>query len=151
MPDGINLKRIFFWLLCCLAAKFTMTGKKYAGKHYNSEKTHARTRPAGAGKKETYAAEVLCGTELGIHARPAGSIIEFTTQEKYDDCDITFRYNGSIVNGKSVMGVISLGLDYLKTARISVSGNGASKECFEGLVAMLKRDLDKHPFKLNNS
>ena len=52
--------------------------------------------------------------ETGIHARPATLLVQ--TASKFAS-DITLEYKGKSVNLKSIMGVMSLGVDFCTASR----------------------------------
>lgn len=51
--------------------------------------------------------KIIIKDELGIHLRPASVIAEESL--KYS-CKIEFGYNGRMVNGKSLLSILSLGV-----------------------------------------
>ncbi|MDL4839781.1 phosphocarrier protein HPr [Aquibacillus rhizosphaerae] len=57
---------------------------------------------------------------LGIHARPATILIQVAN--KFNS-HIELEYERKVVNLKSIMGVMSLGLEHATTFRIIVTGN----------------------------
>lgn len=61
--------------------------------------------------------------QVGIHARPATTLVQ--TASKFN-ADIYLEYNGKIVNLKSIMGVMSLGIP--KDAVIKITAQGADEE-----------------------
>lgn len=74
--------------------------------------------------------------ETGIHARPATSLVN--EAGKYSS-DITLEYNGKSVNLKSIMGVMSLGIQ--KGAQITITANGSDgEEAINGIAQVMKRE-----------
>ncbi|MFB6496470.1 phosphocarrier protein HPr [Bacillus haynesii] len=61
--------------------------------------------------------------QVGIHARPSTTLVQ--TASKFN-ADIYLEYNGKIVNLKSIMGVMSLGIP--KDAVIKIIAQGADEE-----------------------
>ena len=55
----------------------------------------------------------------GIHARPATILVQ--TASKFD-CEVQLKYNGKLVNLKSIMGVLSLGITFGNEFDIVVDG-----------------------------
>lgn len=45
--------------------------------------------------------------ELGLHARPAGLLVNASTRF---DCKVTIKSGTKVVDGKSILGVMTLGL-----------------------------------------
>lgn len=62
-------------------------------------------------------------SESGIHARPATLLVQ--TAGKFDS-DINLEYNGRSVNLKSIMGVMSLGIQ--KEAKIKIVAEGSDAD-----------------------
>lgn len=66
---------------------------------------------------------VVIKNETGLHARPAGMFVkkasEFTST-------VEVKYNNKVVNAKSIMGIMSLGLG--KGEEITISATGADEE-----------------------
>ncbi|MEH6905315.1 phosphocarrier protein HPr [Neobacillus drentensis] len=60
--------------------------------------------------------------ETGIHARPATLLVQ--SANKYD-ADVNLEYNSKIVNLKSIMGVMSLGIPQGSQIKIIASGADA--------------------------
>ncbi|MDR7073698.1 MULTISPECIES: phosphocarrier protein HPr [Bacillales] len=68
-------------------------------------------------------------SESGIHARPATTLVN---QAGQFSSDITLDYNGKSVNLKSIMGVMSLGIQ--SGAEITVKAEGSDAD--EALAAI---------------
>ncbi|MEM4993186.1 phosphocarrier protein HPr [Priestia sp. SB1] len=60
--------------------------------------------------------------DSGIHARPATTLVQAAS--KFDS-DINLEFNGKTVNLKSIMGVMSLGIQ--KGATITISAEGSDE------------------------
>ena len=77
--------------------------------------------------------EVLIINRAGIHARPAAKLVQ--TASAFSS-DIFLESGGERVNGKSIMGIITLGATYQTTVRIIADGSderaavGALEELF---------------------
>lgn len=74
--------------------------------------------------------------ESGIHARPATVLVQ--SASKYD-ADVKLEYNGKIVNLKSIMGVMSLGIPQGSQIRIIASGTDADI-AVAGIEEILKNE-----------
>ncbi|MED2941052.1 phosphocarrier protein HPr [Bacillus swezeyi] len=61
--------------------------------------------------------------QVGIHARPATTLVQ--TASKFN-ADIYLEYNGKTVNLKSIMGVMSLGIQ--KDAVIKITAQGSDEK-----------------------
>ena len=77
--------------------------------------------------------EVLIINRAGIHARPAAKLVQ--TASAFSS-DIFLESGGERVNGKSIMGIITLGATYQTTVKIIANGSderaavGALEELF---------------------
>ena len=81
-------------------------------------------------KRET----VVLDNEEGLHARPAAKFVQ--KANKYES-EIEIEFKGNIVNGKSIIGIMSLGA--FPGEKISVIANGSDEEkAVEELVDFLK-------------
>ncbi len=76
------------------------------------------------------------GKRLGLHARPAAEFVKLAS--KYV-AEISVGKDGTWVNGKSIMGVMTLAAEYGSKVTIRAEGDDAS-EALEALVACLKRE-----------
>ena len=63
--------------------------------------------------------EVLIINRAGIHARPAAKLVQ--TASAFSS-DIFLESGGERVNGKSIMGIITLGATYQTTVKIIADG-----------------------------
>lgn len=59
-------------------------------------------------------------SETGIHARPATTLVNTASQF---ESDISLDYHNKIVNLKSIMGVMSLGIGQGAEIKISINGS----------------------------
>lgn len=76
--------------------------------------------------------------ESGLHARPAGVLVN--EAKKYES-DIQIKYGDKTVNAKSIMNLLSLGLD--KGSEITIITNGSDEEeALNALSNLLENELD---------
>lgn len=68
-------------------------------------------------------AKVIIQNKLGLHARPAAEFVKIAAQYK---CDVIVSKNDREVNGKSIMGVMTLAAEMGSVLRIVA--NGADEE-----------------------
>jgi phosphocarrier protein HPr len=79
-------------------------------------------------------ATVEIENELGLHARPAA---EFVKEASKFDSEIFVVKNGVQVNGKSIMGILTLAAE--RGSRITIKAKGADEErAVEALVLLVK-------------
>lgn len=71
--------------------------------------------------------------EEGMHARPAGAFVKVAGEFK---SAVTITANGQTKNGKSIMGIMSLGLQKDSEFKISVTGEDEADAMikFENLI-----------------
>ena len=84
--------------------------------------------------------EVLIINRAGIHARPAAKLVR--TAGAFAS-DIFLESGGERVNGKSIMGIITLGATYQTTVKIIADGDDeeAAVEALEELFARRFEDV----------
>jgi phosphocarrier protein len=75
-------------------------------------------------------------SESGIHARPATTLVN---QAGQFSSDITLDYNGKSVNLKSIMGVMSLGIQQGAEIVIKAEGSDA-EEALTTLEDVMKKE-----------
>lgn len=75
-------------------------------------------------------------SESGIHARPATTLVN---QAGQFSSDITLDYNGKSVNLKSIMGVMSLGIQSGAEITIKAEGSDAD-EAIAALEEVMKKE-----------
>ncbi|GGB48835.1 phosphocarrier protein HPr [Fictibacillus barbaricus] len=75
-------------------------------------------------------------SESGIHARPATTLVN---QAGQFSSDITLEYNGKSVNLKSIMGVMSLGIQQGSSIVIKAEGSDA-EEALSALENVMKKE-----------
>lgn len=84
-------------------------------------------------KRET----VILDNDEGLHARPAAKFVQ--KANKYES-EIEIEFNGNIVNGKSIIGIMSLGA--FPGEEISIIANGTDeKKAVEELINFLKNSF----------
>jgi phosphocarrier protein len=64
--------------------------------------------------------EFIIANEQGLHARPATQLVNLANQY---NCNITLTFNGVTVDMKSIMGVLSLGVQRGSTVLIRTDGD----------------------------
>lgn len=62
----------------------------------------------------------------GIHTRPSRHFVD-TASQKYPDCEIRVIKNGRIINGKSVLAMLTLGAKYQEEITLEANGTGESE------------------------
>jgi len=81
--------------------------------------------------------EVIINNETGLHARPASILVN---KAKSYEANIELILGDKKVNGKSILGVMSLGAK--KGARLIIRANGVDeKKAVEELVLFIQRGL----------
>lgn len=63
--------------------------------------------------------EIVVTNKLGVHARPAGMIVDLTGKSK---SDITLEYEGNKVNAKSILNVMMLAITPGSTVKFTANG-----------------------------
>lgn len=79
--------------------------------------------------------EAVVVNKLGIHARPAAQIVK---KASLFDCHITLTVDGDTVNGKSIMGVMTLAA--CRGSIIEVNADGEDEADAVRTIAELIRD-----------
>ena len=72
--------------------------------------------------------EFVVTNKLGIHARPAAMFVKVANRF---ECDIFVEKDGEKVNGKSIMGILTLAASKGSTIYIKASGEDASEAITE--------------------
>ena len=84
-----------------------------------------------------YVKEVTINNQVGLHARPATFFIQKANEFK---CSIWVEKDERRVNGKSLLGVLSLGI--VKGTTVSLIADGADeKEAVEKLAELVNSDF----------
>lgn len=82
--------------------------------------------------------------QQGLHARPAALFVQLA--KKYE-CSIVVRKGRKIVDGKSIMGLLTLGAN--KGARIAITANGDdAPKAVDDLIVLVTQPLPT-PVKSN--
>lgn len=84
-------------------------------------------------------AYVTIENRAGIHARPAAVLV--TTATKYIS-KIYIENNNERINGKSIMGIISLGATYKTTLKIIADGED-EEQAIEAIVTLFKNKFEE--------
>ena len=79
----------------------------------------------------------------GLHARPASMFVKIAN--KYES-EVTVRKGSESVNGKSIMGLMTLAANYGSTIEIELTGPDAEK-AVEELEQFLSSDIDDEKSK----
>ncbi len=74
---------------------------------------------------------------LGLHARPAAELVKVAAEFA---CEISVGKDGNWVNGKSIMGVMTLAAEFGSTVTVRTEGADA-EEAAATLIEILKREL----------
>jgi len=83
--------------------------------------------------------EIIIKNRAGIHARPAALIVQ--TANKYDS-QIYLEKDSDRINGKSIMGIITLGAAY--NSRINIIAEGADeKEAVEAIAKLFENKFEE--------
>jgi phosphocarrier protein len=83
--------------------------------------------------------EVTIKNRAGIHARPAALIVQ--TANKFDS-QISFEKEDDRINGKSIMGIITLGAGYKTTLKVIAEGED-EVEAVEAIVALFENRFEE--------
>lgn len=83
--------------------------------------------------------EVTIKNRAGIHARPAALIVQ--TANKFDS-QISFEKDDDRINGKSIMGIITLGAGYNTTLKVIAEGEDEN-EALDALVTLFENRFEE--------
>lgn len=83
--------------------------------------------------------QLIVKTRAGIHARPASQIVK--TAQRFQS-EIFFIKDNMKINGKSIMGVITLGATYNTALTVEISGPD-EKEMFEAIKALFDNHFEE--------
>jgi phosphocarrier protein len=86
---------------------------------------------------ETLDQLVRIASRSGLHARPAAIVVQ---KAKEFQSDITFSKGDKVVNAKSILSMLTLGVQQGDQIRVTISGTDAHP-ALEALVALLEKDL----------
>ena len=81
--------------------------------------------------------QITVKNSQGLHARPAAMFVQIAS--RYNS-SVTVERDGEKINGKSIMGILTLGIQPGATVTLEVKGDDAS-EVFGELKALLERDI----------
>lgn len=82
---------------------------------------------------------VTIKNRAGIHARPAALIVKKANEF---DSEIFLELEDMKVNGKSIMGIITLGADYKSEINIIAEGND-EKEAVEAIAQLFENRFEE--------
>ena len=83
--------------------------------------------------------EVTIKNRAGIHARPAALIVQ--TANKFDS-QISFEKDEDRINGKSIMGIITLGAGYNTTLKVIAEGEDEN-EAVNAIVTLFENRFEE--------
>lgn len=83
--------------------------------------------------------EVVIKNRAGIHARPAALIVQ--TANKFDS-QISFEKDDDRINGKSIMGIITLGAGYNTTLKVIADGEDEN-EALDAIVSLFENRFEE--------
>ena len=87
--------------------------------------------------------KIVIKNKLGLHARPAAMFVQIAN--KYD-CDISVKRGNSVINGKSIMGILTLAAH--RGSKILIKAEGPDSEAaMNELEKLLSGELDDVLFK----
>ncbi len=75
----------------------------------------------------------------GLHARPAAMLVQLASKYK---SQVTITHEGQQINGKSIMGILTLGAHVGATLVFTVEGPDA-KEAMESFVQFLSKQEEE--------
>ncbi len=81
--------------------------------------------------------DITVKNSQGLHARPAALFVQVTS--RYNS-SVSIEKDGEKVNGKSIMGILTLGVPPGATVTLEVEGDDAA-ELFGELKALLEKDV----------
>ncbi|MBQ6888092.1 MAG: HPr family phosphocarrier protein [Lachnospiraceae bacterium] len=80
--------------------------------------------------------EIVIGLETGLEARPVALLVQVASQF---ESDIYIESGNKKVNAKSIMGMMSLGLDNGETVKVITNGSDENT-AMEGIEKFLKAE-----------
>ncbi len=81
--------------------------------------------------------EIVVTNKLGVHARPAGMIVDLTGKSK---SDITLEYEGNKVNAKSILNVMMLAITPGSTVKFIANGED-EKQILDQLEQLFRENF----------
>ena len=91
-------------------------------------------------ERQVLETDVLVRNSEGIHLRNAAALV--SAASKYPDAEFIIGKDGHDVNGKSIMGVLTLVAECGSTLHLRARGEGA-RELLDTLVAMFESGFDE--------
>lgn len=85
---------------------------------------------------------LVVANKKGLHARPAAMFVQLAAKF---DVQITVTKDGDKVNGKSIMGLLTLGAIYNTVLTIRIEGNDAEVAMKEFEVFLAKQEEELLP------
>ncbi|MCD4672637.1 MAG: HPr family phosphocarrier protein [Anaerolineaceae bacterium] len=82
---------------------------------------------------------VIVTNEVGLHARPASAFVQ--TANKFL-CDISVVYGENVGNAKSILTILTMGVNQNAEIKIVAEGNDAD-EALVALESLVKNDFEK--------
>lgn len=92
------------------------------------------------GKEETFMIKekIVVKNPIGVHLRPAGDIAEAAI--KFKKCEVYLTADGRSVNGKSLLSILSLGIQ--QGSEFEIVCNGQDEEAaMKAILAAVEKDL----------
>jgi len=83
--------------------------------------------------------EIVIKSAQGLHARPAALFVQIVN--KYNS-NVSISKSGEKVNGKSIMGILTLGAEHGSTVIVEVEGDDAESLLRE-IEALLTKDANE--------
>ena len=80
--------------------------------------------------------EVIVRNSQGLHARPAAMFVQITS--RYNS-NVTIEKDNEKVSGKSIMGILTLGVQPGAKIMLEIDGDDANEVCYE-LEELLTRE-----------
>lgn len=84
---------------------------------------------------------LIVTNKLGIHARPAGMIVDLTAQTK---SNVTFIFEGTRANAKSILNVMMLAVPPGASLTIEIDGED-EEEAFSKLEQLFNDNFNEEP------
>jgi phosphocarrier protein HPr len=82
---------------------------------------------------------VVIRNRLGLHARPAAEVVKVAARF---GCEVTLCKDGHCVNGKSIMGVMTLAAECGSTVTIRCEGDDADAAATALAAALMKEYVE---------
>lgn len=82
--------------------------------------------------------DIIVNNPHGLHARPASVFVQIAN--KFDS-SVRLEKDGEVVDGKSIIAILSLGVNKGMALRVVVNGSDA-REAFEELKKFLEKEDD---------